>query len=506
MTAAQECCLRPCVSPAGGALRSRPGAALRRPRLSDRGAAAPGPAGKPRTGGWIARSCRLPAALARLALLVLSMAALSIAAPARAGESGAGQALDGLGGSLLPGMRACEAPLNDGFSAGARCLAGRAVNEVLLDAAAGFATGRGQAVFGEGFRIVNDLEYAPEGNRLGGGIDVVVPLVSFGPSADPGTAAPDTGALFLQQGVTRWVDGRGSARNDVRFGAVRRFALPGGGAGSDFLGVSAFVQQNREYEHARIVMGADYAGRWGRGALNLFMPTTGWRGRGDGYEERALGGGELGLRLDLTTALSMNAAVGHWQDDDGSGGWRTNGRIAAGWRPHPWLDIGVAWNGLGTPDGSQAFRLAFTMPLGGTRGAPRWRGLGLAGGGSRPPAADLWSPVEDIGVIRVTRRESARSLVSQATVRFVQERAASGARIAIEVRLPAATPRALRLVARLGPGTGGDPAVPGVDYVDEPIPVTIAAGGTRAVVPIQLPLNPGLTAPRSLRVAVALAR
>ena len=316
-----------------------------------------------------------------------------------------------------------------------------------------------------------------KGTVWAAGIDVVVPLVSFGPSADPGTAAPDTGALFLQQGVTRWVDGRGSARNDVRFGAVRRFALPGGGAGSDFLGVSAFVQKNREYEHARIVMGADYAGRWGRGALNLFMPTTGWRGRGDGYEERALGGVELGLRLDLTTALSMNAAVGHWQDDDGSGGWRTNGRIAAGWRPHPWLDIGVAWNGLGTRDGSQAVSPGLHDAAGGHA-----RGAAMAGAGTcrRRFEAAGRRPVESRRGYRGHPGDAAAraraSLVSQATVRFVQERAASGARIAIEVRLPAATPRALRLVASWGPARGGDPAVPGVDYVDEPIPVTIAGG------------------------------
>ena len=429
--------------------------------------------------------------------MVLALALTFGFLPARADEFNARHALDNLGGSLLPGVQGCETSLNDGFSKGARCLAGQVVNDVLLDAATRFATGQGQALFGEHFRIVNNLYYSPEGNRLGGGIDVVVPFAS--------STLPETGTFFLQQGVTRWVDGRGSTRNDVRFGAVRRFALSGGDAASDLLGVSAFVQQNQEYKHARIVAGADYLGMWGRGSLNLFMPTTSWRVLRDGYEERALAGTELGLRLDLTTTLIMNAAVGHWEDDDGPGDWRTNGRIAARWRPHPWLDIGVAWNGIGTRSGSQAFRLAFSMPIGGDARAAPWQGLGLAGGGSKPSATDPWNPVEDIGVIQVARRESKRSLVSRATVQFLQEHAASGARIAIEVRLPAATPRDLHLIARLGPGTGGDPAVQGVDYVDKPIPVTIVAGSSKAAVPIKLPLNPDLTAPRSLRVTVAPA-
>ena len=84
---------------------------------------------------------------------------------------------------------------------------------------------------------------------------------------------------------------------------------------------------------------------------------------------------ELGLGFDLTTTLSMRTAIGQWEDDDGLGGWSTNGRMAVGWRPHPWLDFGVAWNGLGTDSDAQVLRLAFSMPLGETRRPPEWEGL-----------------------------------------------------------------------------------------------------------------------------------
>ena len=156
------------------------------------------------------------------------------------------------------------------------------------------------------------------------------------------------------------------------------------GASPGVVGVSAFVQQSREFQHTRLVGGADYAGNWGQASLNLFVPTTGWRPGRRGYVERALAGIELGVGLELTTTLSMSAAIGQWEDDDGLGGWSTNGRMAVGWRPHPWLSLGVAWNGLGTQSDAQVYRLAFSMPLGGTREPPRWTGLGLVGGGSSP--------------------------------------------------------------------------------------------------------------------------
>ena len=382
-------------------------------------------------------------------------------------------------------------------------MTGWAVDHLLLDAATRFAAKHGQALFGEHFRIVNDMSFSPFDSRLSGGLDVVLPLAS---STLPGAAPSETGAFFLQQGVTRWVDNHGLDRNDFRFGAVRRFDLSEDVATSGVLGVSAFVQHSREFRHTRLVAGGDYAGRWGRGSLNLFMPATGWRAARLGYDERALGGIELGLQLDLTSTVSMSTAMGRWEEEDGLGGWSTSGRMAVGWRPHPWLDIGVAWDGLDTRTNSTTIRVGFSMPLGRAGKAPRWEGLGLAGGGPAPSTLDPWTPIEHVGAIEVARRGSAGDdPVSGTAVRFLQDSVGTGERIGIEVLLRAVTSRDLSLVVTLAPGTGDNPAVPGVDFVDEPIPVTIRAGTSSAVVTVQLPLNGGLDETRSLRATVALA-
>ena len=423
--------------------------------------------------------------------------------PVNANESGIWAALERPEHALLSGMQSCGPVLGESTSQGRRCLAGWSVDHLLLDAATRLATDQGQALFGRHFHIVNTMGYSPFGGGLTGGVDVVLPLM---PSTSPIGEPQELGAFFLQQGVTRWVDSEGSSRNDIRIGAVRRFDLSDAGEGSGVLGVSTFLQQSREYRHARIVAGGDYTGRWGRGSLNLFLPTTGWRPTHTGYQERALAGIELGLRFDLITTLSMRTAIGQWENDDGLGGWSTNGRMAVGWRPHPWLDIGVAWNGLGVERDEKVFRLGFSMPLGERRKPPAWEGFGLVGGGATPSALDPWRPVENINVIQVARRTvTTGQLVSEASVRFLQDSAFSGDQIGLEVLLPAATPRDLNVVVTFAPGPGDNPAVPGVDYVDEPIPVTIGAGKSSAIVNVQLPLNAELNESRSLSVTVSLA-
>ena len=422
--------------------------------------------------------------------------------PANADGFSAQSAVAGPAVSPLAGVQACEPTLQDGLSEGSGCMAGWAVNHLLLDAATRFATSQGQALFGEHFRIVNTMSFSPIEGTVSGGVDVVLPLAS---STLPGAGPSETGAFFLQQGVTRWVDDRGLARNDFRFGAVRRFDLSDEAAPTGFLGVSAFVQQSREFQHTRLVAGSDYAGRWGRGSLNLFIPTTGWQPAHIGYEERALAGIELGLKSDLTTTLSMSTFIGRWEEEDGLGGWSTNGRMAFGWRPHPWLDIGVAWNGLGTSNDNKAMRVRFSMPLGEARNPLRWEGLGLVGGGPGPSALDPWTPVDNIDVVQVGSRESGSDyLASEASVLFLQDSAFGGDQIGLEVYLPAVTPGDLDLIVTLEPGTGDNPAVPGVDFVDEPIPVTIRAGTSSAVVTVQLPLNSDLNEARSLSAMVSL--
>ncbi len=192
--------------------------------------------------------------------------------PAEADESRLWPAFDRPGVSLLSGVQRCGPALNDGLSEGSQCLTGWAVNQLLLDAAVRFATEQGRAMFGEHFRIVNSLSYSPDGSGLGGGLDVVFPFAS---STFLGAAPSEFSAFFLQQGMTRWVDDRGTDRNDLRFGAVRRFGLSEEGAAPGILGLSTFVQQSLEFEHTRLVAGADYAGKWGRGSLNLLCPHDG---------------------------------------------------------------------------------------------------------------------------------------------------------------------------------------------------------------------------------------
>ena len=412
--------------------------------------------------------------IARALLTVVLAAVLAFAvSPAHADEFHSQSAVGGPVASLLSGVQSCESTFQNSLSEGSRCMTGWAVNHFLLDAATRFATAQGKALFGEHFRIFNTMGFSPSEGTLSGGIDVVLPLAS--PTLS-GAMPSDAGAFFLQQGVTRWVDVHGLDRNDFRFGAVRRFDLLDETAASGILGVSAFVQQSREFQHTRLMAGGDYTGRWGRGSLNLFIPTTGWRPTHTGHEERALAGIELGLKLDLTTTLSMNTAIGQWEEKDGLGGWSTNGQMAVGWRPHPWLDIGVAWNGIGTLNDDKAIRVGFSMPLGEMRKPPKWEGLGLVGGGPEPSALDPWTPVENIGAILVARRASeSDQLVSGATVRFLQDSANTGDQIGIEVVLPVVTSSDLDLIVTLAPGAGDNPAVSGVDFIDESIPVTIQA-------------------------------
>ena len=306
--------------------------------------------------------------------LILTLGAL----PAKSDGSSIWAAHGNPGASLLSGFQECGPALDESITQGRRCLAGWSVDHLLLDAATRLATDQGQALFGEHFRIVNSMSYSRFGSGLTGGLDVVLPLVS---STSVNTE-PKLGAFFLQQGVTRWVDSHGSSRNDFRFGAVRRFGLSDAGGESGVFGVSTFVQQSREFQHTRLVVGGDYIGKWGRGSLNVFLPTTGWQRSHRGYEERALAGIELGLRFDVTTTVFISTAIGQWENDDGLGDRSTNGRMAVGWRPHPWLDVGVAWTGLGTERDEKAFRLAFTMPLG--DGAKRPNGRASVWSGATP--------------------------------------------------------------------------------------------------------------------------
>ena len=414
----------------------------------------------------------------------------ALAAPSLAAETAAERAWDR--------SAACLTAVQGGLEGGSRCL-GDQVGRVLLDEAARFATRQGRTAFGDGFRLVHRMSWSPLGNGLAGDLDAVIPLASRG-SARTGADPEQLGgsAFFLQQGVTRWTDKHGFRRNDVRLGTAFRFASPGF-AGADVWGASALMQQNVERGHQRLVVGADFAGRWGEASLQHFVPTTDWRPGRAGYEERALGGTEASLRFDLTSTVTLDTAVGRWERDE-AGRSSIDGRLGLGWRPHSYLRLD-AGTGVGPDADPGSFLVSLDVPFGGASRTPKWEGLGTLAAADAP--RDIWRPVENLGRIRTVERVAPQDgQEGGISVRFLQSSASTGADILVEVSLSAPASEDVRLSVRLAPGSGDHPAVAGVDYVDLPSNVTIRRGTTSQRVSFQLLHNPNLDTDRILSVAV----
>ena len=387
-------------------------------------------------------------------------------------------------------------------SNGLHCLSGE-LGGVVMDGLALVAEGQGRRVFGGNFRVVHRLSWSPygDGGGVAGNLDAVVPLNFTVRRSETGA---EESALFLQQGLTRWRDKDGFRRTDVRYGAAYRFTLSDD-PDADVLGLSTVVQENVERRHKRLVTGLDYAGRWGGGWLQHFTPVTDWRPGRRGYEERPIGGTELGARLNVTTTISADAAIARWEEDGAGAGSPSETRLGLAWRPHPWLSLRTAWGFGAVEEGGNA-RLALSIPLGGARRAlPRWEGLGVLGGAAAAPA-DMWRPVENVDRLRVVERVApASGQVDGVSVRFLRPSAPTGAEIVVEVSLSAPASEDVRLSVRLAPGSGSNPAVPSVDYVDEPSIVTIRSGAVSERVTFRLLRNPALHAARTLTVDVSRA-
>ena len=386
------------------------------------------------------------------------------------------------------------------WDAGSRCVGDR-LGGLLVDAAARLVTEQGRRVFGERFSFAHRMSWSPLGQGLAGELDAVVPLAYRGGArsgADDAPALPGS-ALFLQQGLTRWTDEHGLRRNDVRLGTAWRFA-----AGANVYGATALVQESLERGHQRFVLGTDYAGRWGRASLQHYVPMTEWRAGRSGYEERAVGGTEVSLRLDLTTTVSLDTAMGRWERDD-TGRSVVDGRLGLGWRPHPHLRMD-ARTGLGSGASGESYTLSLDVPLGGPRKRPKWEGFGAFAMARTATAADLWRPVQNEGRIRTIERVAPQSAeADDVTVRFLQTSAATGGTVEVEVSLSSAASADVRLSVSLAPGSGDNPAVAGVDYEDESVVVTIAQGATSARASFQLLTNPALATDRTLSVTVTRA-
>ena len=343
-----------------------------------------------------------------LVVLTLLSGMLSAHAESPAGDAGGPYgfpSFDREHDPLSTGVGACESA--NGEAVSADCLRDRAVNDVLLGEVTRFATERGRDMFGERFRIVNRMAWSSGGSGLTGDVDAVFPLsftAAREPSVDGGRR--ESRALFVQWGVTRWIDDEGTDRNDVRIGAVRRVAVsqePRAGV----LGFSALYQQGVESEHGRLVTGVDYAGAWGSGWLHHYAPVTGWRPGRSRHEERALAGMELGVRIEPTRTISLDTALTRWESADGTGRWTTGARVGLSWRPHPWLSMRTGWEDIGIGRETASIRLTVAIPFGGAgQAVPRWTGLGIAGGGSggQGDAEDIWRPIENVGRLHVAER------------------------------------------------------------------------------------------------------
>ena len=80
----------------------------------------------------------------------------------------------------------------------------------------------------------------------------------------------------------------------------------------------------------------------------------------------------------------------------------------------------------------------------------------------------------------------------------------SGGSIRLEVILSSPAAADIRVEVRLAPGSGPNPAVPGEDFVDESVELTIPAGATSGQVSVRLLQNDGQQENRSLSATVSL--
>ena len=431
----------------------------------------------------------------RAAGVALFAAFVAVSAPARA------DSLDRVWTEGLMHVNACGPTLDVTPSEGARCFLGSGLDRVLEEGTR-VASHFGKSAFGQHFQLVENLTYSPNPGRAGlvGDFDAVIPFAAD----DRGTGVrPSGSALFLQQGISRWWDNSRSLHNDLRNGLVYRFRMSDE-LEADILGISMFHLLNVERGHEVLVPAIDYMGRWGTASFRYFSPTTDWRTTRAGRTERALEGMELAMGVDVTSTLRMNTTGYRWESEDGSGQWTHGLRLDVGWRPHPWLHLSAGYDRVTEGKDKLSFLAGLRIPFGSQSKPPRWKGLGLAAGGSAPSASDLWRPSEGVGQIRVATRTEVNSLVSGAEVRFLQDAVNSGGAVQLEVLLPATAPEDIRVSVRLVPGSGNNPAVPGEDYVDEPVETTIAMGARRGRVFVQLLRNEDMQENRSLGATVSL--
>lgn len=386
----------------------------------------------------------------------------------------------------------CGAAFEGALSDGTSCILDSGVN-LLLKKSMGSADALGKKAFGEHFQFFGDLTYQ-SGAGFQNDLDVVIPL------AFTDEDQRKRSSLFLQQGITRWHDSEGETRDDLRIGVAYRFRLTDE-PDSDVVGLSAFSLHNAEWGHQLLASRVDYAGRWGDGSFTYFLPATGWRSAEPGFEERALEGMELGLNLKLTTTVRANMTAYRWQAEDGSDKWEEGARLGVDWRPHPYLSLTAGYDGIGGGKSSSSFLAKVSVPIGGpSRPKPQWEGLGTLPEKAARGVFNLWRPIDKIGRIKIAKRLKSQDLPSLVRVQSLNSNVVTGEMLQVKLSLPVTAPEDVEVSVRLAPGSGDNPAVPGVDFHDEAIHATIPQGARDTVVSIPLIHNGGMRKPRSLRI------
>ena len=392
----------------------------------------------------------------------------------------------------LTAAGSCGTAIDGTLSSGTSCLLDGGVN-LLLKKSMDSADEYGKKAFGEKFQFFGDLSYQ-SGTGFVNDLDVVIPLAFT--DKNQWTRS----SLFLQQGITRWRDSEGDSRDDFRFGVAYRFRLKDE-TDADVVGMSAFSLHSADWGHQVLASRLDYAGRWGTGSLTYFLPATSWRPTDPGYEERALEGVEFGLNLKLTTTVRANLTAYRWQAEDGSGEWDEGARLGVDWRPHPWLNLSAGYDGVGSRKDSSSFLAKVSVPIGGpSKPKPQWVGLGELPKNKLPSVFNLWRPVDKIGRIKVARRIETSTLANRVNIRPLQNSIVSGEALRVKLSLPVEAPEDVQVRVRLAPGSGANPAVPGLDFHDEIIIATIRQGEKDAVVSLPLIRNDDMRKPRSLRI------
>lgn len=103
-------------------------------------------------------------------------------------------------------------------------------------------------------------------------------------------------------------------RDTVNAGLAYRYITPDV---QHMFGANAFFDHQWPYHHNRMSLGLDYKTSLYGLAFNKYIGLSDWRGREDGYEEKALGGEDLELsgRFPQAPDVELFAKVYHWSQE-----------------------------------------------------------------------------------------------------------------------------------------------------------------------------------------------